>query len=154
MRVLIIIMVIASFFLQSCTKSNVEIEKEEIQLFVNNNSNKIKGYDYVVVLPGLGCHGCIQEGEVFMQNYINNRQILFVLTKIESLKILQQKIGIKLSEHKNILLDQNQNFNISTPNTIYPCIARVNNEVVESYGFQSPANSEAFSNLKNELDAK
>lgn len=153
MRVLITLVVL-SLFLQSCTKSNAEIEKEEIQLFINNNSDKIKGYDYMVVLPGLGCHGCIQEAEVFMQNYINNQKIVFVLTKIESLKILQQKIGIKLSEHKNILLDQNQNFNISTPNTIYPCIARVDNESVKSYGFQSPANSEAFSNLKNELDAK
>lgn len=153
MRILITVL-IACLFLQSCTKTDAEIEKEEIQLFVNNNSDKIKGYDYVVVLPGLGCHGCIQEAEVFMQNHINNEHILFVLTKIESLKILQQKIGVKLSEHKNILLDQNQNFNISTSNTIYPCIARVHNEVVESYGFQSPANSEAFSNLKNELDAE
>ena len=140
--------------MQSCTKSNAEIEKKEIQLFVNDNSNKIKGYDYMVVLPGLGCHGCIQEAEVFMKNYINNQKIVFVLTKIESLKILQQKIGVKLSDHKNILVDQNQNFNISTSNTIYPCIARVHNAVVESYGFQSPVNSEAFNNLKMELDAK
>lgn len=152
MRILLNL-IIACLFLQSCTKSDAEIEKQEIQSFVSDNSNQIKGYDYVVVLPGLGCHGCIQEAEVFMQNYINNQHILFVLTKIESLKILQQKIGIKLSEHKNILLDQDQNFNISTANCIYPCIARVHNEVVESYGFQSPANSEAFSNLINELDA-
>jgi hypothetical protein len=153
MRV-VIIAILVSLFLQSCTKSNAEIEKEEIQLYVNNNSDKIKGYDYVVFLPGLGCHGCIQEAEVFMQNYVANQHILFVLTKIESLKILQQKTGVNLKSYKNILLDKNQNFNISTANSIYPCIVKLDNEVVESYGFQSPSNSEAFSELKKKLDAK
>lgn len=153
MRVVIIALIVG-LLLQSCTKSNAEIEKEEIQLYVNNNSDKIIGYDYVVVLPGLGCHGCIQEAEVFMQNYLANKHILFVLTKIESLKILQQKIGVKLSDYNNILLDENQEFNISTSNTIYPCIVKLDNEVVESYGFQSPGNSEAFSDLKKKLDAK
>lgn len=153
MRVVIIALIVG-VLLQSCTKSNAEIEKDEIQLYVDSNSDKIKGYDYMVVLPGLGCHGCIQEAEVFMQNYVANQHVLFVLTKIESLKILQQKIGVNLKDYKNILLDQNQNFNISTANSIYPCIVKLDNEVVESYGFQSPSNSEAFSNLKKKLEVK
>ncbi|MDR0395096.1 MAG: hypothetical protein LBH77_08080 [Tannerella sp.] len=59
-------------------------------------------YQWIMVLPGLGCHGCIQEAEVFMQQYITDRRILFVLTNISSLKILQQKTEVRIDEHSNI----------------------------------------------------
>lgn len=140
--------------LQSCKKSNAEIEKEEIQLYANDNDEKVKDYQFMVILPGMGCQGCIQEAEVFMKNYVANKKILFVLTKIESLKLLQQKIGVKLADYNNILIDKNQNFNISTANSIYPCIVKLDNGDVKSFGFQSPNNGKAFDVLKSKLETK
>ena len=131
----------------SCNKSLKEVENEYltsivVKLKIGNN---IK---WVVVLPGLGCHGCIQEGEAFMKDYINNKEILFVLTKISSLKILQQKLNLKIKDHLNIYIDESNNFSIPSENTIYPCIAQIEDGKVKMHEFQSPKNGLAFRNLK------
>ncbi len=145
---LIFVLVIAN----ACKKENKDIEAS----FIEESISKIKinpNVKWIVILPGLGCHGCIQEGEGFMQDYIENKDILFVLTKIESLKILQKKINISIKEHTNIYLDRSRVFDIPTDNTIYPCIVQLEKNKVISHEFQSPDNSTAFQNLK-ELLAK
>lgn len=103
---------------------------------------------WVVVLPGLGCHGCIQEGEAFMKDNIKNKDIFFVITSIESLKILQLKIGANIKDFPNVYADKENKLNIPTDNKIYPCIIRWDKGVVREHIFQSPQNSEAFSQLK------
>jgi hypothetical protein len=95
-------------------------------------------YQWIVVLPGLGCHGCIQEAEVFMQEYITDRRILFVLTKVSSLKILQQRTEIRISEHPNIYIDRDNIFDIPTDNRIYPCVIRLEKGHIIGHSFQSP----------------
>jgi hypothetical protein len=132
----------------SCKKSSKEIEKG----YFTDALSKIDFKDtikWIVVLPGLGCDGCIQEGEAFMKKYIENKDILFVLTNISSLKILEQKIGIKMKEHQNIYIDRVNGFSISTENSIYPCIIQIKNGKVVSHEFQSPKNGMAFKKLEN-----
>jgi hypothetical protein len=131
----------------SCEQSAKEIETASLtsNIMKLNLSDTIK---WIVILPGLGCHGCIQEAEVFMKDYINNKEILFVLTKISSLKILQQKINIEIKNHPNIHIDTDNKFSITTDNNIYPCILQIENGEFVTYEFQSPQNVLAFSNLK------
>jgi hypothetical protein len=131
----ITLIVFASFF--SCKKSNKEIETFYLnsavkQLSVNNT------YKWAVILPGLGCNGCIQEGEAFMKEFVSNPDILFVLTKISSLKILQHKINIDIGDHRNIYIDRENLFDIPTNNAIYPCIIRLKKGEIESVEFQCP----------------
>ena len=102
-------------------------------------------------MPGLGCNGCIQEAEAFMKTHVTDKRILFVLTNLSSLKILQLKIGIKIDEHDNILVDKNGLFEITTNNRIYPCIIEMKEGKVVSHSFQSPRN-EAF--FKWEMNTK
>ena len=87
----------------SC-KSNSNNKEED---FLNESIERLgvlsNDYKWIVILPGVGCHGCIQDGEFFMKNNINRKDILFVLTKISSFKILQQKIGVKLKEYQNVM---------------------------------------------------
>ena len=144
----ITLIVFASFF--SCKKSNKEIETFYLnsavkQLSVNNT------YKWAVILPGLGCNGCIQEGEAFMKEFVSNPDILFVLTKISSLKILQHKINIDIGDHRNIYIDRENLFDIPTNNAIYPCIIRLKKGEIESVEFQCPDNSMAFLKLKNQI---
>ena len=48
-----------------------------------------------------------------MKKHISNTKILFVLTNISSLKILQQKVGInKISNLSNVFVDRKTNSNI------------------------------------------
>ena len=118
------------------------IERAEIE-----NTN-----EWIVILPGLGCPGCIQEGEAFMQQFIDSTKVFFVLTKIESLKILQQKIGKSLKERKNIYIDNQGIFDIPTDNSIYPCILQLKDGKIVKHQFQSPTNSQAFEWLKTQLE--
>jgi hypothetical protein len=132
----------------SCKKSVKEIES----IYLKDAISKIKvnaSIKWVVILPGLGCDGCIQEGEAFMKENIGNLEVLFILSKISSLKILEQKTGIKISEHHNIYIDRGNDFNIPTDNNIYPCIIQLVNNKVSKHEFQCPRNSQAFRKLKN-----
>ena len=126
-----------------------QIETESLKnalVHISNSGN----YDWIVVLPGAGCHGCIQEGEYFAKQNISNSRILFVLTNISSLKIFQQKTGIVIKEHDNILVDRNNLFYLKTNNAIYPYIIELKNGAMAGYKFQSPQ-SAAFQELNSHL---
>lgn len=144
-----ILIIIGAVFMVSCKGGSEKVEKD----FLTNTLEQLKidqAYEWVVILPGLGCHGCIQEGEFFMKKNISNTKILFVLTNISSLKILQQKIGIKINDHHNIFVDRDNRFKLPTENAIYPCIIQVKNGEILQYAFQSP-NTAAFHNMKKYL---
>jgi len=85
-------LVILLFSLTACQQDK---EKKERDFFDNAiiEANIETNYQWIVVLSGLGCQGCIQEAEAFMREYVTNERILFVLTELSSLKIFQQKIG-------------------------------------------------------------
>ncbi|MCD7933438.1 MAG: hypothetical protein LUH15_19940 [Tannerellaceae bacterium] len=109
-----------------------------------------KKYEWIVILPGSGCQGCIQEGEYFLKENIENEKILFILTKTASLKILQQKTGISLREQENVYIDSNYIFDIPSENKIYPCVIKLQDGKLIEYEFQSPNNA-AFLKLKKRL---
>ena len=145
---LIILIILAT----SCNKSPEKMEREYFssaikQVKVNNDCQ------WIVVLPGLGCHGCIQEAEYFMKEHIADERILFILTKISSLKILQQKTEILFSEHSNVYIDRDNLFDISTDNSIYPCIIQLKGGEILKHSFQSPSNA-AFHQMEQELAGK
>ncbi len=144
-----LLVLINALFLCSCQKGQNEIEREYIATALES-INFPNGVKWVVILPGLGCHGCIQEGEAFMREYINNREILFILTKVESLKILEHKIGIKLSDHSNIIIDNDEEINIPSNNSVYPCVIHISERSIKSHEFQSPENN-AFEKLKSQV---
>lgn len=145
----ITIVILILFISTSCKKGEKEIETNYIESIqkkgVLNDSIK-----WIVILPGLGCHGCIQEGEVFMRENITNREIFFVLTRIESLKILQQKIEIDLKAHGNVYFENEEDLTLPTNNRVYPCIVYLDNGEIISHEFQSPGNN-AFDKLRDQI---
>jgi hypothetical protein len=153
MKRLFAILIIALVFLGSCktkrTDSDAEIES------IENGLKKAipgKAKNWVVILPGLGCNGCIQEGEAFMRDYVDSTNIFFILTKVQSVKILQLKIGKTINNRTNVFVDQDGIFNIQTKNVVYPCIAQLENGNIVAHQFQSPANSQAFEWLRTQLE--
>lgn len=146
----LIITVLLLILVESCKKDNKKVEAEFFASSITKTHIK-DSVKWIVILPGLGCTGCIQEAELFMQENVGNKEILFVLTKIESLKILQKKINITIKEHSNIYIDRERIFDIPTYNTIYPCIVQLEGGKIKTHEFQSPKNSTAFRNLKKQL---
>lgn len=113
---------------------------DEENFFINaiDHAQISNSYKWIVIIPGAGCSGCIQEGEFFMKNYVNNDKILFVLTNLSSLKILQSKTGVKIKEHSNIYIDRDNNFYLPTINSVYPCVIRMEKGRMTKFSFQTP----------------
>jgi hypothetical protein len=153
MKKAILTLFITSLLCYSCAdkpKTDKEIEAESI----NQGIKKIdinKNADWLVILPGLGCRGCIQEGEAFMRDYIDSPKIVFVLTKIESIKILQEKISKNIGNYPNVIVDRNDIFNLHTYNMNYPCIVQLKSGKAGDHEFQCPENSQAFEKLKSKI---
>lgn len=147
----IFIGIVVTLFVIGCQKANIAIEKDHLSSALKDISVD-ENIEWIVILPGLGCHGCIQEAEFFMKENIDNQSILFVLTKIESLKLLQQKIDITIKEHDNIYIDKGGLFDLSTGNSVYPCIIDLKDGAISHFEFQSPGNSNAFLKLKSQID--
>lgn len=137
----------------SCKEDVEEIETAYFNSAINN-LNVANYTKWIVVLPGLGCHGCIQEAEAFMKDNVEKTDILFVLTNISSLKILQQKIGVQVKDYSNVYVDRENVFNIPTDNSIYPCIIKVENSKITTHEFQSPKNGQAFRKLESLISAQ
>jgi hypothetical protein len=146
-------LVIVALLVGSCKKNVQDTETDNLTTSLSKIQVE-KQVKWIVVLPGLGCHGCIQEGEAFMKKHIQNKNIFFVLTKISSLKILQQKIGAQIEDCPNVYVDYDDLFNVHTDNSIYPCIARIEDGKVIEHEFQSPKNGAAFYNLRSLLLAQ
>ncbi|MBU2903446.1 hypothetical protein KO529_01510 [Arenibacter algicola] len=141
------------FVLASCHEKNNKIEQDFLSEAISHINDKTS-YDWVVILPGLGCTGCIEEAEFFMGEYLENKEVLFVLTKIESLKILQRKINKHLKDYPNIHYDKQGKFVVPTNNSIYPCILEVKNKRIVSIEFSTPDNPFAFEKLKSFVETK
>lgn len=148
----IILLVIGSLLGEGCKENREKIEKDVLSHAIAQLDTCAQ-YEWIVILPGAGCHGCIQEGEFFMKENIANPRILFVLTSISSLKILQQKTGIRIDEHANIYIDRDNYFKIPTEHAIYPCIIQVKEGEILQHAFQSPK-STAFRTIKNIFNNK
>ncbi|MBO9203844.1 MULTISPECIES: hypothetical protein [Niastella] len=153
MKYLFAILIIALMFLGGCKTKNTDSDAEIES--IENGLNKAvpgKAKTWVVILPGLGCNGCIQEGEAFMRDYVDSANVLFILTKVQSVKILQLKIGKTIVDRANVFIDHDGVFNIQTKNVVYPCIAQLKDGNIVAHQFQSPSNSQAFEWLRTQLD--
>lgn len=135
----------------SCKQSTSELKSNYIQEKINDFDN-LKDKDWVVILPGLGCKGCIQEGEAFMGKHLNKKNVLFFLNRVESIKLLQNKLNITVSGHDNIYIDRNGYFDLPTDNGIYPIIIELENGQFLRHEFQSPENGMAFMRLEERLE--
>lgn len=138
-------------FLLCLVSCNRETKKEYAYLSSYIEDFKpTKTYEWIVILPEMGCSGCIQEGEYFLSKYASNKSILFILTNITSLKTLQNKAKIDIKTYPNIIVDR-KGYNLPSTNCIYPCIIKYENGQIVSYSFQSPV-SQAFQDIRNSID--
>ena len=132
----------------SCDNMNSH-EKDFLNDIITTHP-EFSNYTWIVIIPEVGCNGCIQEGEYFLKTHISEKSICYILTNIRSIKILQQKTGIKIKEQNNVYIDKDNIFTLPSNNSIYPCVAKIKNHQVISVEFQCPDNA-AFRNLEEVL---
>lgn len=145
-----IALLIFALLLASCNRNAENLEMESLTSALDALKIDTRLYDWIVILPGLGCHGCIQDGEYFMQQNVENPKIFYVLTNLSSLKIFQQKTGITIKDHPNIYVDRDNQFVVPTNNSIYPCVIQLKEGQIAEHTFQSPQ-TVIFQQLKRHL---
>lgn len=144
--------VLMLFFSFSCSSKYDGDAVKELENWLSQHDNV---YSYCVVIPGAGCEGCILEGERFAREYSGRSDVLFVFTRITTLKMLKFKLGKRASEAKNILYDLENRFveiEVGKDN-IYPVVCRLENNKVKELFYVSPEQkTDVIGDLKKKLD--
>lgn len=104
----------------SCSQIKEDYADMVVRRLEENDVN-LTNYSHVVVIPELGCGGCISEAENFFREN-TEENILFIFTKISSMKEMRLHLG-KLIEQKNVLID-NERLYVSEKEemNVYPII--------------------------------
>lgn len=118
----------------SCKKTDTYEDKISNKLESLDNFS-FQNYSFVIIIPGSGCTGCISEAESFFHENIDNENVFFIFTKINSVKNLRLRFG-NLLDRINVLVDQKDSFYIRDTNTsIYPVIIYIQNKGNLKYDF-------------------
>lgn len=89
----------------SCSQIKEDYADMVVRKLEEKNIN-LANYSHIVVIPELGCGGCISEAEKFFREN-REQSILFIFTKISSMKEIRLRLG-KMIEQKNVLIDNEQ----------------------------------------------
>jgi hypothetical protein len=126
---LLIIGILIMVFCINCTRRayNVEIA-EKVEMLLEKDT---LDYDYIVIIPGSGCSGCISIAEQFFLDNVSDGKMKFILTKNASKKGLILRLHEENLKRENVLVDIDNNFYlIGYEEKIYPIIASVKKKKV------------------------
>lgn len=85
--------------------------------------------DYLIIIPGQGCSGCLQAARSFMNENYKNDKFKFLLTKFDSEKQLNILYGHKIVERA--ILDKLDVFYKGGFNSMYPAIIDLRNQSIK-----------------------
>lgn len=139
-------------FLSSC-QVNENITQNIQNQFNERNIKFEKNLKYCIIMPEMGCSGCISEGTLFIKNNLDllkvkHNQIRLIFTSIISEKMLLRNIGLSNLEEYYFVQDSENKFRLNNNQAIYPLILYLNNGVIEKAEFQSPNSPNALLNLQ------
>lgn len=124
------------FSVSSCSVNEKQYA-EKVLYNLHKDNIDMKLYTHIVIIPNVGCGGCISEAEHFFQEN-KEENILFVFTKVRSLKELRLQHGEKL-ERKNVLIDKHQRYASEKEEiNIYPIIIDIREKGRGKWNFLEP----------------
>jgi hypothetical protein len=111
------------FMINSCSRqTNSHFNDLIIEVGVQEIPNQT---NYVILIPGQGCSGCLQAARKFMKANYKDERFMFILTKYDSFNQLKILYGTEVLEYS--VLDKSDIFYNSGYNTMYPAIVSVKN---------------------------
>lgn len=104
-----------------------------------------KETEICLVLPEIGCGGCIAGGVTFLienkdKFAPNQKRNIVVFTAINSKKILYRTIGIKSPDELNCIMDSGNKYLTDDRMKLYPMLLRLRDGKIVDVSFQSPMN--------------
>jgi hypothetical protein len=113
--------------INGCNLELHNFEQHENELFdflaTKRDLSKLENISEIIIIPSVGCSGCITEAENKLKNHILSGKVdkLFILTEIRSMKITKAKLTYQVLNSQNIILDNNSILgNSSVFSSIYP----------------------------------
>ncbi len=125
------------FLLFSCTGSSIN---KHCQFIVDSLIDSKSNYDAIFIIPGLGCPGCITKAERFVKENFNQPNVLFIFTSVPSMKILKLKMGDKVLQSPNVVVDLENKYSVpaNIDESIYPCLVYLKGKNISGIKFASP----------------
>lgn len=99
--------------------------------------------EYCIVLPEVGCGGCIAGGVRFIANNRdkfskNQNKYLVVFTAINSRKLLYRNMGFDIENELNCLIDSTDLYKVNTNMKFYPMLIKLKEGKITDIAFQHP----------------
>tara|TARA_R110002012_G_scaffold321239_1_gene548305 strand:+ start:23178 stop:23627 length:450 start_codon:yes stop_codon:yes gene_type:complete len=134
--------------ISACSNEKAEYS-EIIKTVTKSNHTSTTSYSDIIILPELGCEGCISDVENFL---ISNSQSLentfFILTRIRSKKLLRLRVGEDVLNQEHVYLDTENLFESSEIHSIYPIRLVLNQQGdIEEILKKDPSNMSFFNDL-------
>lgn len=135
MRNKIILSIVLIITLCSCSnKSSNFLSYIEGQLM--DCTSFIENYKYIVLIPRSGCHACIEQADSFFKRNKDDKEYLFIFTKLISEKRLRIELGSTDLSLPNVVVDKtNKYYSSEYPELNYPLIIESNIDRKLSYSY-------------------
>lgn len=135
---------------------NPDKTTQNVKKYFNNKITFDSNLQRCLILPGVGCGGCIAGGvSFFMQNdmfFSKEQNInLVVFTAIDSKKILSRNIDFKDLTQYNCIIDVDNNYLVQGNNAIYPLILYLSKGQITKAVYQTPNSSNVLNELKLDI---
>lgn len=90
---------------QNNAESNVNVKKEQFISFLKDFKKDYKRYKKIILIPGSGCTGCINEAETYFAKNVKNKDNLYIFTIIGDIKVFKLNIFKDLYMNDNVIVD-------------------------------------------------
>lgn len=112
----------------SCSNDKVNF-LNYIESQFGGQASLIKSYKYIVLILRSGCYACIEQADSFFKKNKDDKEYLFIFTKLISEKRLRIELGSADISLPNVIVDKNNNYYSSKyPELDYPIILESNSD--------------------------
>lgn len=120
--------------LSSCINSPANYQEFLNKQLNDNYTDELSLYDNIIIIPRSGCHTCKDYADFYFNENKENKDILFIFTKLISRKQLKIEFGEEALSKVNVKIDSNNLFyNIDYIDSDYPLLLKKNDEGVFEY---------------------
>ncbi len=139
MKRFVLIYLLVTSIAMSCSDNTATISD-----FIFETCPDLAEVEAVLIIPGVGCEGCIGNATQFALDYADSLNLGIVFTKVVSLKTLKFRLGNDFFELPNVKIDT---FDLCPlDETFYPSIFYPN---TRRFIVVSPENPNTLEDLKN-----
>lgn len=130
-----------AFLFVACTSDDLgELKQSFDEAVALAELPQMKDKRVVMILPKIGCTGCISSAETFVKDHVTmyKNEFGIILTDVVSLKTLRIKLGEDLIGLDNMAVDSGNYFSSKELKSLYPTLVYRHGGEITSVEYVSP----------------